>query len=204
MRFLMRLARRVFPLSMFILAATLTLAQSARVKVVAEGRGQDNGSAKNEVIAKGRIVFGESCIQCHNMTTVLLQRKPVQGWRDTVYSMISRGAQLTPDEIEPLVAYLTATYGLDSPPPPHGNSTSGATADVGGAESLPNGPGKQILSRACATCHSLSLVTASRKSQAEWAKTLDRMASFGVALPPADRQTLTQYLAKSFGKKENE
>jgi mono/diheme cytochrome c family protein len=179
----------------FFLGAGLLVAGGARIRAVPASQTPSSAATEAEV-AKGRKVFGESCIQCHNMNAVLIQRKPAQGWRETVYSMISRGAQLTPDEIDPLIAYLTATYGPDSPPPSRPKSVSGMPA---GEESLPAGAGKQIVLRACVKCHNLGVVTASRKSEAEWTETVARMVSFGAAVRSPDRQTLVQYLAKNFG-----
>jgi cytochrome c5 len=199
-----RKARKAFPLGIFLLTTGLLLAQNVSVnggRGQAPGQVKDNSSAANTLITRGRVVFGESCIQCHNMNTVLIQRKPEEGWKQTVYSMVSRGAQLTPDEMEALIAYLTATYGPDSPRP-NMKSESGASAGNGGEESLPSGPGKQALSHACAKCHTMSLVTNSRKSEAEWDKTIARMVSIGAALAPTDRQALAEYLAKNFGEKK--
>jgi len=199
-----RKARKAFPLRTCLITTGLLLAQSVSVNGArgqAPGRMKDKGSAENTLITKGRVVFGESCIQCHNMNTVLIQRKPEEGWKQTVYSMVSRGAQLTPDEMEALIVYLTATYGPDSPRP-NMKSDPGTIAGNGGEESLPSGAGKQILWHACAKCHSMSLVTNSRKSEAEWGKTIARMVSIGAALAPTDRQALAEYLAKNFGEKK--
>ena len=199
-----RKARKAFPLRTCLITTGLLLAQSVSVNGVrgqAPGRVKDKGSAENTLITKGRAVFGESCIQCHNINTVLIQRKPQEGWKQTVYSMVSRGAQLTPDEMEALIAYLTATYGPNAPPP-NMKSDSGTSAGNGGEEILPAGAGKQVLSRACAKCHSMSLVTNSRKSESEWGKTIARMVSIGATLAPADRQALAEYLSKNFGDKE--
>lgn len=199
-----RKARKAFPLRTCLITTGLLLVQSVAVNGArgqAPGQVKDNGSAANTVIAKGRVVFGESCIQCHNMNTVLIQRKPEEGWKQTVYSMVSRGAQLTPDEMEALIVYLTATYGPDSPRP-NMKSDSGASGGNGGEESLPSGAGKQILWHACAKCHSITLVTNSRKSEAEWGKTIARMVTIGAALAPTDRQALAEYLAKNFAEKK--
>ena len=200
-----RKTRRGFPLGLFLLAPGLFLAHSAWVNAAApakaQGQTKDKGSAENTLVAKGRMAFGESCIQCHNMNTVLIQRKPDRGWRQTVYSMVSRGAQLTPDEMEAVIAYLTATFGPDSPLP-HLKANAGTNAEGSGEESLPAGAGKPILSRACVRCHSLSLVTNSRKSEAEWEKTVARMMSLGATLASEDRRTLGEYLTKNFSQKK--
>src|SRR5215510_8662871 len=69
-------------------------------------------------VEKGRVAVGQACVQCHNLRGIQSQRKTQQQWRDTVYSMIGRGGMILPDEIEPIAAYLAATYGPNSPRTP--------------------------------------------------------------------------------------
>lgn len=85
----------------------------------------------------------------------------------------------------------------DGPPPA---PDSALLARVGTLEnqaidSLPPGHGKEMLLRACTTCHSVQMVTQQRKPAAEWAKTVDKMVGWGAPLQPADRQALVDYLA---------
>ena len=64
-------------------------------------------------IKKGGQVVAQVCGTCHTTIGRMLQvhRQTREQWKDTVYFMISRGAQVMPDEIEPLIAYLAATAG---------------------------------------------------------------------------------------------
>jgi len=149
--------------------------------------------SQSQVVSEGRNIFGQACIQCHGIGHIMVQGKTEERWRDTVYSMISRGAQLMPDEIDPLIAYLTATYGTDSAAP----AAEGATS--GGSATLPDESGRVILDRTCTGCHALQLVTSSRKSRAEWQDTISRMISFGVELTDDERQTVEDYAAEHFG-----
>lgn len=184
-------------LPMLLLAAMVMFEQGAGLEAANRGPGQENGAVQGNPVDKGRIIFGASCIQCHDMNVVLIQRKPAQAWKQTVYSMISRGAEITPNEIDPLVAYLAANYGPDSPSP-----RAASKSEIGDEGGLPAGAGKQILSRACVRCHKLSLVTSARKSQAEWQAAVARMVSFGATLSAAEQQTLTQYLAQNLSNKK--
>ena len=70
-----------------------------------------------EQVKRGREIFQVACVQCHGTSEITIQRKPAKGWQKTVYSMIGRGAPVLSGEIDPLVAFLTATYGPASPPP---------------------------------------------------------------------------------------
>ena len=98
-----------------------------------------------------------------------------------------------PDEIEPLTDYLVATYGPDSPPPSTGGGGSQA------ATTLPDGPGRAILVGNCSNCHSVELPISSRKSEAEWNETINRMVTFGAQLTPQEQEILVKYAARNFG-----
>lgn len=85
----------------------------------------------------------------------------------------------------------------DSPPP---GPDAALVALVGTLEnrtndSLPPGHGKDVLLRACTTCHAATLITQQRKPAAEWAKTVDKMVSWGAPLAAEERQGLIDYLA---------
>jgi hypothetical protein len=58
----------------------------------------------------------ELCGNCHNLQKTVLSRKTPQEWERTVNDMISRGAQIFPDEAEKIVKYLSASF-----PPGKGN-----------------------------------------------------------------------------------
>jgi mono/diheme cytochrome c family protein len=63
---------------------------------------------------------------------------------------------------------------------------------------LPDGPGKEIVSRACVKCHSLDVVTNKRASQDEWAKTVDDMLNRGAELSDDEADKVVDYLSKNF------
>src|SRR5215470_9485599 len=65
----------------------------------AASSGQSNALPDGE--GKGLVLA--ACTQCHNLGSIVLQRKTIDGWDKTVRDMVSRGAQLRPDEI-PLIS----------------------------------------------------------------------------------------------------
>jgi competence ComEA-like helix-hairpin-helix protein len=73
-----------------------------------------------------------------------------------------------------------------------------APASPGGV-SLPDGPGKAILQRACISCHSASLITSKHASRDDWSQTIDTMMSRGADLSDDEVDTLLDYLASHFG-----
>lgn len=152
-------------------------------------RQTSDGSVDEASLELGRQAYQQACVQCHGPNQASIQRKPVDDWRRTVYSMIGRGAPVLPDEIEPLTMYLTSIYGPTSPPPTLGDRREEAT--------LPDG-GETIMA-ACAACHAIDLILRSRKSESEWRETLERMGSLGAIITDAERQRIVAYLSRHFG-----
>ena len=128
---------------------------------------------------------------CHTTIVRMVQvhKQTAEQWKDTVYFMISRGAQIMPDEIEPVTAYLAATAGSN-------RQTITQTSDGGGRRGA-GGADQQapeaILQRNCQQCHEISV--ASKKLDSEdWSAVITRMMGYGARLTPADRQKLIEYL----------
>jgi cytochrome c5 len=140
-------------------------------------------------IEKGRVTVSQVCVGCHAGIMRMLEVKTQsrEEWRDTVHSMIGRGALVLPDEIEPLVAYLVTSAGRGRPQ---------ASAPAAAARTGQGTPGAQahvILQQRCRICHDLELATTKPESE-DWDAVLDRMATLGASLTPAERQTLIEHL----------
>ena len=181
--------------------ASCTLAGLAVVLIMGQyvgmGKGAPGVSASNllEPVQElgGQEIYGRACVQCHGMREVQIQRKTADRWRNTVYSMISRGAPLMPDEIEPLTAYLAANYGP-------GSSPSDRDADRSqGENTLPDEPGRAIFLGNCSTCHSLEMPLALRQSEAQWNATISEMVTYGANITPQEQEILVKYAARYFG-----
>ncbi|HMV47800.1 MAG TPA: hypothetical protein PLD20_24690 [Blastocatellia bacterium] len=65
--------------------------------------------AANE--ARGKQVFEDKCLTCHEVDLVEAQRLGAPGWTREVDKMVRWGATVTDAEKQPLVEYLTKTYG---------------------------------------------------------------------------------------------
>jgi len=72
--------------------------------------------AQNPGEAPGKNLFEQRCHTCHELNTVTVQRLSADDWRTTVQRMVMNGAQLTDQESEQIIAYLTKTYGPESKP----------------------------------------------------------------------------------------
>lgn len=167
--------------------ALLSSGVAAQVSASAPGHQQAQ-------IEKGRQVVAQVCTTCHTTLGRMIQvhKQTADQWRDTVYFMISRGAQVMPDEIEPVTAFLAATAGSGSQTL---TQTPGrGRAGGGGPGQQPAGAdGRAILQRNCQQCHELA--TASKKlASEEWGAVITRMVTYGARLDPADQQTLIGYL----------
>jgi mono/diheme cytochrome c family protein len=68
-------------------------------------------------IEKGRAVVAQVCTTCHTTLGRMLQvhKQTREQWRDLVFFMISRGAQVMPDEIDAVTAFLVANSGREQP-----------------------------------------------------------------------------------------
>ncbi len=170
----------VWNLLVWISAAQLSAGLAAQAQAPANT--QSDQQAQNE---KGRQVVGEACTACHTniLRMVQIYKQSPDQWKDTVYSMIGRGAQVTPDEINAVAAFLAANAGR--------NVT--ANADVGRGAGGGDADGRAILQRTCQQCHELA--TATKKLPAEdWSAVITRMTTYGAKLTPADQQKLIEYL----------
>jgi Helix-hairpin-helix motif len=64
---------------------------------------------------------------------------------------------------------------------------------------LPPGEGRELVVNSCSSCHNLKIVFVSRKSSADWAKSVGDMIQRGATLFPEEIAPLTSYLCNAFG-----
>ena len=147
---------------------------------------------RQELIAKGRQAVAQTCVPCHAGIVRILQlhKKSANEWRNTVYSMIGRGAQIFPEEIESLTAFLAATAGLERQSAP-------AAGPQGSLVAPPASPlaaeATSILDRHCRRCHDLELATR-KPASGDWNTVITRMVSYGADISSADQQKLVAHL----------
>ena len=58
----------------------------------------------------GQVLMQERCALCHSLDRVTSSHKTADQWTITVQRMIARGAPLTDQEAQNLIAYLAANY----------------------------------------------------------------------------------------------
>jgi mono/diheme cytochrome c family protein len=76
--------------------------------------------------------------------------------------------------------------------------TTAAAFAAGQNPSLPDGEGKAIVTASCGSCHGIDLITSKTASKEDWAGTVERMKTYGMALNAQQTTTVVDYLAKSF------
>jgi cytochrome c5 len=125
---------------------------------------------------KGEQIQNGSCgTTCHDLRPIQTQALDKDGWTKIVSAMVDKGAQVKPDEVPVLVAYLVKSHGP-----------------------LPDGAGKLILLNTCTLCHELDRVMRQGGTREEWEETLSAMLNEGAMLSEQDFPVLLAYLAKNF------
>jgi len=64
---------------------------------------------------------------------------------------------------------------------------------------LPRGEARDLILQACVQCHDLRNTVSQRKTSASWKRTVDEMIWRGAPLMADEAETVTKYLAASFG-----
>lgn len=76
-----------------------------------------------------------------------------------------------------------------------------AAAGVGGAQGLPEGPGRAPIIARCSICHETDLIAQQRLSRAGWGRELDKMVRWGAVVETQEREAMLDYLAAHFAPK---
>jgi cytochrome c5 len=65
----------------------------------------------------GKAIAMEDCQACHKLTNLTKAHKSLDDWRDTVQTMMDRGANVPPDKLDTLLQYLAKNFGPKTPAP---------------------------------------------------------------------------------------
>jgi cytochrome c5 len=175
-----------------VLAWTSAFHQAIGAAAARQGAPQADRQA---LIAKGRQAVAQTCVPCHAGIVQILQlhKKSANEWRNTVYSMIGRGAHILPEEIEPLTAFLAATAGLERQSVPAPGPAGTRAGAAGTAASPLVTEARSILDRHCRRCHDLELAT-KKPASTDWNTVITRMVSYGADISAVDQQKLVTHL----------
>jgi len=182
-----RQLRTILPLTLWIVVVWMAARIDGSGTAAPVARGAQ--SSQQSQIEKGRVAVTQVCVGCHGngggiMRMLEVREKSAEEWRETVYRMIGRGAQVLPDEIEPLTAYLASSTRRGRPQAAAATTTQGQ----------PGTEATAILARRCQRCHDLETAT-TKPAAEEWPAVIDRMIRLGATVTGTEQQTLIAYLA---------
>ena len=83
---------------------------------------------------------------------------------------------------------------------PAPSSASPKAESTGPSTAQPGSPGPDIVRNDCLTCHTEDLLRQQRLTQAQWAKSIDKMHRWGAPTEAENVEALTAYLASSYGR----
>ena len=75
-------------------------------------------------------------------------------------------------------------------------ASAGTAAEA--PDEFPPGAGQGEVQAACGPCHAVTVVTSARKSETEWANTVDAMITRGAPVTDADYDAIVDYLVRNF------
>jgi mono/diheme cytochrome c family protein len=70
--------------------------------------------AEADAAARTKAIFEAQCSNCHELRIVTGQRKTEEEWATTVDAMVAKGAPVTPEQADEIIAYLAKYYGPNS------------------------------------------------------------------------------------------
>ncbi len=164
----------------------------------------------------GKPIATEYCQMCHKLTNLTKAHKNLDDWKDTIQTMIDRGASIPDDKVDILAQYLATNFGSKdavpaantpaaapaTPAPSPDAAAPSAPAPAKAVVELPDGDGKAIATENCQACHKLTNLTKAHKNLDDWKDTVQTMIDRGANVPADQVDTLVQYLAKNFGPKD--
>lgn len=66
------------------------------------------------------------------------------------------------------------------------------------AQDLPEGKGKDLVTKICADCHGVDIIVAQRETKDGWASIVDAMVAKGASGTKEELDTIVDYLAKNY------
>ncbi len=162
--------------------------------------------ADDGTIEEGQRLLEGACLQCHPLRPTEVTRDGRQGWEDTVHKMVVFGAQLSVEEMDVLVEYLTKHYGPAAGKMSTGKLPPGAAGDPAGGLvtsaniTLPPGEGRDLVQALCSGCHDMGRIVATPRSAVSWRRYTENMLAQG-GIPATDEQiaSAVAYLSSHFG-----
>lgn len=140
----------------------------------------------------GKLQVGTQCVNCHALDVALSKRGTAAEWSAILKTMVERGATITDADAAIIAAYLGQHFGPGAAgPAPAARATQAST--------LPDLPGRDVLTQKCMQCHQMSMWTALRQDRKAWESTVYRMVGRGALWTEDDIRAMADYLARIRG-----
>jgi mono/diheme cytochrome c family protein len=175
--------RHIIRFAAFAIWTILALAMSAKSGRTLSAQDASLPDGQGVEVAKS------SCLSCHGPELIVQQKLPRSKWQGEVEKMQRWGAEVSDDQKNSLIDYLTAHFG-DHP--------MVAARQPGG---LPDGDGVEVAKESCLSCHGPELITQQRLTGNQWTAEVEKMIRWGAEVSADDKQSLINYLAKGFPSK---
>ncbi len=132
----------------------------------------------------GKVILDRACGGCHRAASVGNSHFASRAeYAKVVSRMIGMGAPVSEQERDVLIDYLFDNLGTKP-------------------ERSIDTPGREILERACTTCHSLNGIESyAYDSEDSYRELVSTMISYGATLSEAEKATLVRYLFSIYGKR---
>lgn len=173
-----------------VIAVYLQIPLYAGLYMISAIRGQYVILQEKERLVKvnvniGRKVVQQKCATCHSLERVYAHVKTEPDWRDYVSRMRTKDPSvMTDQEAMEALGYLVRNLGIDE-----------TKMDIQ--------IGMKIILEKCHKCHTLERVFTTKKTQAEWAQTIELMRSFDPnLLNDSEARQVNYYLSKILARKE--
>jgi cytochrome c5 len=137
---------------------------------------------------EGKDVVVKACTSCHDTDNFTSKKNTKDEWKAVVDTMIGYGAEIPDDQVEIITTYLAKNFGKEAAPP---------VVAQGG---LPDGEGKDVVVKACTTCHESDYFTTKKHTKDEWKAVVDTMIGYGAEITDEQAEIIATYLTKNFGK----
>jgi mono/diheme cytochrome c family protein len=138
----------------------------------------------------GAEVMRTQCLTCHGDDLIQQQRLNKAGWTREVEKMMRWGATVQDADKEPLIEYLTASYG---PRPLNKAAPVAPTPDAALVAR-----GKTLFEGKCLACHGDDLVKQQRLSKTGWTREVEKMMRWGVEANDEEKAALVEYLTAQY------
>ena len=175
-----------------MVAVFMTVTLSAGYFMLSTARSQyivlsEKGRLVRVNVNIGRKIVQQKCSTCHSLERVFSYVKTEAGWRDYVSRMREKDPAILNDpEALEAVGYLVKNLGIDD-----------TKMDVQ--------LGMKIILEKCHKCHTLERIFTFKKTQAEWAQTIELMRSFDPhLLNNSEARQVNYYLSKILAKQKPE